>query len=104
MNEFIRNENDPQTMPSLMASNVFGFKESSAYRKLRDYELDIPGVVFGAFAEYLTHLHEQEFMGSDHGKIQTAISSAHEMVEILASSSNPAIRALSRPPPSSHHG
>jgi hypothetical protein len=87
MSEFIRGESELQKIPSLLMSRVHGFKESPEFREMRDYELDIPGVVCGAFARYLGRIHAEEGAG-------VAVAQAHEAIEMLASSPEPAVRSL----------
>jgi hypothetical protein len=92
MSEFIRRESELQRIPSVLVLRVSGFRESPEYRNMRDYELDIPGVVCGAFARYLGRIHAEEAAEMNQSTI--AVASAHEAIETLASSSETAVRSL----------
>jgi hypothetical protein len=58
-----------------------GFRTSREYLDLRAYELNIPGVVFGAFAKYLMRIHE----GLEGVARDADIDVAHQVLEALAS-------------------
>lgn len=94
MSDFIRRQSEVQDIPSLLTSRVFGFRESPEYRELRDYELDIPGVVCGAFGRYIARIHEQAAADASGSIPDTAIASSHEVMEALASSPEPAVHSL----------
>src|SRR5256885_1767993 len=94
MSEFIRRESELQKIPALLVSRVSGFRESREYRGMRDYELDIPGVVCGAFARYLVRIHAEEAAGENQSATGMAVASAHEAIETLASSLETAVRCL----------
>jgi len=90
MSELIWRGSELQKIPALLVSRVSGFGESPEYRKLRDYEFDIPGVVCAAFADYLGRIHQEE-RSERNARI---ISSAHETLEMLASLPETAVRDL----------
>lgn len=94
MSEFIRRDSELENIPSLLVSRVSGFRESHEYREMRDYELDIPGVVCGAFARYLSRIHAESAAANNQSAIGTAVASAHEAIETLASSPETAVRSL----------
>jgi hypothetical protein len=94
MSKFIRREGEASRIPDLLVSRVSGFIESPAYRKLRDYEATIPGVVCSAFADYLVQIHTHEMDGQSERGIRMAISSAHDTLELLATSPETEIRNL----------
>ena len=79
MSEFIRRESGAKDIPALLAARAAGFKESPEYRAMRKYELDIPGVVCGAFAKYLCRLYLQP-------NVEQARESAQEALDLNASS------------------
>lgn len=56
MSDFVRREKDAPRIPAMLVSRLIGFAEAPEYRNLRQYELDIPGVVCGAFAQYVCRL------------------------------------------------
>ncbi len=94
MNEFILQKNSIQEIPAFLVTRVSGFSESAEYKELRDYELDIPGVVCGVFAKYLCKMHERRLEGHTDESVNSAISSAHEAIEVLASSPESTSREL----------
>lgn len=94
MSGFIQRESEFEKIPSLLTSRVSGFEESTEYREMRDYELDIPGVVCGAFARYLSRVHTVEAVAENQPATEMAIASAHEAIETLASSPESAVRCL----------
>ena len=53
---------------------------------MRRYELDIPGVVCGAFARYLFRIHEQELMNKSEPDAEEIKESIHRMLEQMATS------------------
>jgi len=84
MNEFIRRAKDASRLPATIVSRVIGFMESPEYGNLRQYELDIPGVVCGAFAQYVCRLFlEQREIGDPR------LRSALNVLEELSASSDP---------------
>jgi hypothetical protein len=89
MSNFIRHKSTVQHIPSLLAG-VVGFEQSTEYQALRDYELDIAGVVCGAFARYLSRIHST--IGQESNSV--AIDSAHDVLERLATCSESAVRSL----------
>jgi hypothetical protein len=93
MNKFIRRDNSLKQIPELLVTHATGFRESPEYRKLRDYERDIPGVVCSAFAEYICKIHEENVVGQDNS-VRNSVYSAHEALEMLASSQEAIIREL----------
>ncbi len=86
MNDFVWRKSKFQEIPTLLVSSVNGFKESSEYGELRDYELDISGVVVASFAKYLCRLHERKQAGEENADLDRAIASAHDMIELMAAS------------------
>ena len=93
MSGFILHDSDYPKIPELLASCVLGFKESPEYEKVRD-DLEIPGVVAAAFANYLVRIQERQVSDPNDAGIAAAISSAQEMIESLASSREPSVRTL----------
>ena len=86
MSDFIRRESEAKKIPALLASQVRGFKESLEFKAMRRYELDIPGVVCGAFARYLFRIHEQELMNKSEPDAEEIKESIHRMLEQMATS------------------
>lgn len=94
MSEFTRRESQLQKIPVLLVSSVSGFADSPEYRGMRNYELDIPGVVCGAFARYFGRINAEQAANQSRSGIGVAIESAHEAIERLALSQETAVRSL----------
>jgi len=94
MSDFIWQKSKFQEISTLLVSTVSGFGESPEYQKLAEYERDISGVVVGAFAQYLCRLHERKQAGENNEDLDSAITSAHNAIEEMASSSESAILEL----------
>jgi hypothetical protein len=93
MTDFIRHESQMQRIPTLLTRAV-GFRESPEYKELRPYELDIPGVVSGAFAKYLSRIHAEENSDAARSMAHEPIASAHQALDALASSPETAVQNL----------
>jgi len=91
MTDFILRRSRLQEVPQLLRSTVLGFEESDEYREIGDYAGDISAVVMAAFAEYLCKLEAQELTAH---AADSAITSAYEALEMLASSPESGIREL----------
>jgi 3-hydroxyacyl-CoA dehydrogenase len=94
MSDFIWQNSKFQEIPTLLVSTVSDFRESPEYQKLAEYERDISAVVVGAFAQYLSRLHERKQAGENNVNLDSAITSAHNAVEEMATSSESAILDL----------
>ncbi|GEM_PF-2605411 len=86
MNNFIHRPNQIEHVPTILASKVAGFIESPEYHEMRNYELNIPGVVCSHFAKYLQRLHQEQAHLVKTETLEKAISSAHEILNLLARS------------------
>ena len=84
MNDFLRQKHRAEGIPSFLVERVSGFRESAEYQALRPYELEIPGVVCGAFAGFLSRIHQEEGSGA-RAKITPIAESAHQALEDMAS-------------------
>jgi hypothetical protein len=93
MNGFIILESVFPKIPSILTSDL-GFRESGEYRDLRAYELDIAGVVCGAFSRYLYRIHSDLLAAPESTAIGNAVASAHVVLETLASCRETAVRDL----------
>jgi hypothetical protein len=94
MSDFLHIPSQLHAIPSLLISRVTEFKESPEYHDLRHYELDISGVVCAAFGRYLVRIYKQRELAHNDPSTLTAIMSAHETLECLASSHESAVREL----------
>jgi hypothetical protein len=86
MNEFTHRPTEVSNLPLLLISLVPGFETSAEYQNLRPYEVDIPGVVCGAFAKYVTRL----FIEMEEGQ-NVPLQSALVIIESLSGSSDPGV-------------
>jgi hypothetical protein len=93
MSDFILQSNPMQHIPSLLRQAV-GFEDSPEYREMRPYELDIPGVICGAFAKYLIRIHAEEHDDGVRPIASEQIASAHEVLAALASYPETAVENL----------
>ena len=94
MTDFILRKDQSAQIPEFLRSTVVGFEESPEYQQLRGYEQDISGVVLGAFAGYLCKIHEKILVGHAEQNTEAVINSAHEAIEVLASSPGSTSRDL----------
>ena len=78
MSNFIRRDKDAPWIPTTLVSRVTGFAEAPEYGNLRQYELDIPGVVCGAFAQYICRLFLEQREAVD-ARLQNALSVLEEI-------------------------
>lgn len=85
MSNSIRRESTIPHIPRILVAEAAGFQESPEYKRLADFELDISGVVFGAFAQYLCRIHDHRLKEQNDVDIEAAIRSAHDAVEALVS-------------------
>jgi hypothetical protein len=93
MSEFVLRESEFAHLSSLLLKAV-GFSTSPEYRGLRAYETDITGVVCGAFVRFFLRLHLGLDNGASGGADSQELVSAHRILEMLASSSETAVRSL----------
>jgi hypothetical protein len=76
MNNFLRKPSQLKEI-LLLLDSVVGFRTSREFKSLRDYELDIPGVVAATFAEYLATTLELA-RNNPQQNLETVLSSAVE--------------------------
>jgi hypothetical protein len=86
MSDFIRKRGIRDDFRNILVSRVLGFKDSPEYQELREYELEIPGVVCSAFAKFIQRLHQEQMNGDKTEAMEKKIQSAHDVLEYLASS------------------
>ena len=91
MTDFLLPEGQARDITTRLAQ-LPGFRASAEYRGLRAYERDIPGVVCGAFADYLIRLYSGAGLGSPQGDEDIRV--AQHALNALATSTESSVRNI----------
>jgi hypothetical protein len=76
-------------LPQWLVQKVPGFAASPEYQALGSADLQLPGVVCGAFAQFLSRLQQDALMGSPSDEDAASLSAAYHVLEWLAISQDP---------------
>ena len=76
-------------LPQWLAQKVPGFAESPEYKALGSADLQLPGVVCGAFSQFLSRLQQDALTGSRSDADAARLSAAYHVLEWLATSHDP---------------
>jgi hypothetical protein len=68
---------------------VPGFAESPEYKALSSADLQLPGVVCGAFAQFLSRLQHDTLTGSKSEEAAARLAAAYHVLEWLTTSQDP---------------
>lgn len=84
MSDFIRIPRTSSNLAEFLVSRLPGWSEAPEYKNLRQYELGIPGVVCGAFAQYVCRLFLTQRQTGD-----SSLQHALVVIDELSGSSDP---------------
>jgi hypothetical protein len=70
----------------MAGQKVPGFAASSEYRALGSADLQLPGVVCGAFAQFLSRLQQDTLTGAQNEEDTASLAAAYHVLEWLATS------------------
>lgn len=76
-------------LPQWFVQKVPGFAESPEYQALGSADLQLPGVVCGAFAQFLSRLQKDALTGPRSDGDAARLSAAYHVLEWLATSYDP---------------
>lgn len=76
-------------LPQLLVQKVPGFAESPEYKALGSADLQLPGVVCGAFAQFLSRLQKDAIEGIGNEEGTASLSASHQVLEWCATSHDP---------------
>ena len=76
-------------LPQWLVQKAPGFAESPEYKALSSADLQLPGVVCGAFAQFLSRLQQNALTGSRSDEDAARLSAAYHVLEWLATSHDP---------------
>ena len=76
-------------LPQLLVQKVPGFAESPEYKALGSADLQLPGVVCGAFAQFLSRLQKDAIVGTENAERTASLSASYHVLEWLAISQDP---------------
>ena len=78
-------------LPQLLVQKVSGFAESPEYKALGSADLQLPGVVCGAFAQFLSRLQKDAIEGIGNEEGTASLSASHQVLEWCATSHDPGV-------------
>ena len=76
-------------LPQWLVQKVPGFAKSPEYKALGSADLQLPGVVCGAFAQFLSRLQKDTLTGLRNVEDAASLSAAYQVLEWLAASHDP---------------
>jgi hypothetical protein len=76
-------------LPQLLVQKVPGFAESPEYKVLGSADLQLPGVVCGAFAQFLSRLQKDASEGRRNKESTASLSASYQVLEWFATSHDP---------------
>ncbi len=76
-------------LPQLLVQQVPGFAESPEYKALGSADLQLPGVVCGAFAQFLSRLQKDAIEGTRNEEGAASLSASYQVLEWCATSHDP---------------
>jgi len=76
-------------LPQLLVQKVPGFAESPEYKALGSADLQLPGVVCGAFAQFLSRLQKDAIEGIRNEEDAASLSASYQVLEWCATSHDP---------------
>ena len=76
-------------LPQLLVQKVPDFAASPEYKALESADLQLPGVVCGAFAQYLSRLQKDTLARPRNHEDAASLSAAYHALEWLATSHDP---------------
>ena len=76
-------------LPQWLVQKVPGFAASPEYQALSIADLQLPGVVCGAFAQFLSRLQQDILTGARSDAAAASLSAAYHVLEWLATSHDP---------------
>ena len=76
-------------LPQWLVQKVPGFAASPEYQTLGSADLQLPGVVCGAFAQFLSRLQQDALTGPRSEGDAASLSAAYHVLEWLATSDDP---------------
>ncbi len=80
---------DYSHLPQLLVQKVPGFAESPEYKALGSADLQLPGVVCGAFAQFLSRLQTDAIEGRRNEEGAASLSASYQVLEWCATSHDP---------------
>jgi hypothetical protein len=78
-------------IPQLVVHTVPGFAASPEYTALGKPDLQLPGVVCGAFAKFLVRLQQGVSAGAVRAESAAGLAASYQVVEQLATSDDPEV-------------
>src|SRR2546428_8071820 len=82
-------QRDYSHLPQMLVQKVPEFAESPEYQALGSADLQLPGVVCGAFAQFLSRLQKDAIVGTRQEEGAASLSAAYRVLEWLATSHDP---------------
>jgi hypothetical protein len=76
-------------LPQLLVQKVPEFAESPEYKALGSTDLQLPGVVCGAFAQFVSRLQKDAIEGIGNGEDAANLSASYQVLEWCATSRDP---------------
>ena len=76
-------------LPQLLVQKVPGFAGSPEYKALGSTDLQLPGVVCGAFAQFLSRLQKDAIEGIGNEEGAASLSALYQVLEWCATSHDP---------------
>jgi len=89
--DFVIRKGQYHEIPRFLTLAVIGFAESHEYNLTAKDNLDLPGVVCAAFANYILRLHDEQTGNTGEPELGGALESAYDALERLASSEDPEV-------------
>ena len=86
MSRPIPRQGEYSRVPQLLARDIPGFPESQEYKSLGSHDLELPGVVCGAFARFLTRTQKRALEGSANEHGTESLAASYQVIERLSSS------------------
>lgn len=76
-------------LPQWLVQKIPGFAASPEYKALGSADLQLPGVVCGAFAQFLSRIQKDTLMRPRNVEDMASLSAAYQVLEWLATSHDP---------------
>jgi hypothetical protein len=89
MSKLVPKRGEYKCAVQLLVQAVPVFAKSQEYKSLGNCDLELPGVVFGAFARFLTRLQRSAIQGKSSGEELESLAASYQAIEQFSSSNDP---------------